>query len=284
MRQGNFKGVIVILILSTSTGSTTLTTGSLSVNFVEGEGSLGLFMKVNILGVNIDDVSENKAIDIVKSWLKDKTKRYIVTPNPEFLMLAQKDSEFKRVLNQADLAIPDGVGLKMSGKIKNTTPGVDLMEKLISKSEDWGATIGFLGGKKGVAEKLAECLLAKYPSLKITFASDGGIINKDGNMVGQVDSSKYPATDLLFVAFGQGKQEKWIARNLPKIPVKVAMGVGGSFDYLSGNITRAPKVLRKLGLEWLFRLITQPWRASRQLVLIQFVLLLWWKRIISMVH
>lgn len=206
-------------------------------------------MKKYILGVKIDDVNMDEALGIVHGWLQESKKKYIVTPNPEFIMTAQKDLEFKKILNDADLSIPDGAGLKLSGKIKNTVPGVDLMEKLVDKSRDWAVTIGLLGGRDGVANETFECLQKKYPSIKIDNASP----------------------DLLFVALGAPKQEKWIAENLPKLPIKVAMGVGGSFDYISGKVPRAPKWLRSLGLEWLFRLVIQPWRIKRQLRLLKYL-------------
>lgn len=240
-------------------------------------------MKVDVLGVKIDDVSENGALDLVKSWLKGNGKHYIVTPNPEFVVKAQNDPEFKKVLNEADLAVPDGVGLNWFGGVKNRVPGVDLMEDLVKLGADLGFTVGFLGGSEGIAEKTAIILKAKYPKLKVALAISGLTVNVKGEIVDKADLS-FSKSDLLFIAFGHGKQEKWIAENLPKIPVKVAMGVGGSFNYLSGEVPRAPKILRNLGLEWLFRLITQPWRFKRQLVLIQFVILVLQKRLKSMLH
>ena len=209
-------------------------------------------MKKYILGVKIDDVNMNEALEIVHGWLQESKKRYVVTPNPEFIMTAQKDLDFKKILNDADLSIPDGAGLKLSGKVENTVPGVDFMEKLVERSSDWGVTIGLLGAAPGVADKTAERLKKKYSGIKINFAK----------------------ADILFVAFGHPKQEKWIVQNLPKLSVKVAMGVGGSFDYISGKIPRAPKWLRKLGLEWLFRLIIQPWRIKRQIKLVKYLWLL----------
>lgn len=206
-------------------------------------------MKKVIFGVKIDDVNMDEAVSKVHVWLQGKAKKYIVTPNPEFIMTAQDDPEFKKILNKADLSIPDGVGLKLSGRIKNTIPGTDLMERLIALAAEKGFVVGLLGGMNGVAEQAAERLQKKYPRLKI-------------------DSS---SPDLLFVAFGHPKQEKWIAKNLSRFPVKVAMGVGGAFDYISGQVPRAPIRLRRIGLEWLFRLLLQPWRIKRQLKLLTFV-------------
>ncbi len=240
--------------------------------------------KVDILGVKINPVTMDQALEIVHGWLKEKGKHYIVTPNPEFVMLAQKDSEFRKIINEADLAIPDGAGLKLSGKIKQTVTGTDLMEEICKKAGDWGITVGFLGGKDGVAEKAKDCLQKRYPGLKIIFAGAGPEVDDLGNVLSikyygkdkvkkPLIHNTYPIipVNVLFVAFGQGKQEKWIAKNLDKLPVKVAIGIGGAFDYFAGEVKRAPKFMRNLGLEWLFRLIMQPWRVKRQLALIKYV-------------
>lgn len=228
-------------------------------------------MKKKVLGIKIDDISLEEATKIVEGWLKKSGKHYIVTPNPEIIMMAQKDHELKKIINSADLAIPDGIGLKLSGGIVCLTPGVDLMERLILMAEEKGFTVGLLGGGQGVAEKTAKRLKEKYPKLKISFAESGGEVDKEGKSLKSLKSLK---TDLLFVAFGPPKQEKWIAKNLTSLPVKVAMAVGGAFDYLSGKVPRAPRWMRHLGLEWLFRLIIQPWRIKRQLMLLKYIWLL----------
>lgn len=231
-------------------------------------------MKQNILGVKVDDVSLDEALKMVDGWLVNKDKHYIVTPNPEIVVTAQKDPELKRIINNADLGIPDGIGLKLAGDIVCNTPGIDLMEKIIELAQDKGFTTGFLGGRDNVAKKVVECLKKKYPKLKVVFAESGGEVDNQGKLL------KYPKLlrslncDILFVAFGPPKQEKWIAKNLDKIPVKVAMGVGGSFDIISGMVPRPPIFIRKLGFEWLFRLILQPWRIKRQLKLLKFAWLL----------
>lgn len=227
-------------------------------------------MKKEVLGVKIDDINMEESLEIVENWLSKENKHYIVTPNPEFIVAAQKDKLFQSILNNADLSIADGVGLKLSGKVKNIIPGIDLMEQLVKMAADCGFTTGFLGGREEIAKKVGECLKKKYPKLKVSFAESGGEVSQDG----QSQNIKIPATDLLFVAFGPVKQEKWIANNLEKIPVKIAMGVGGSFDYLSGQIPRAPAWVRNLGFEWLFRLIVEPIRIKRQLALIKYLLMI----------
>src|SRR3989344_5562195 len=214
-------------------------------------------MKREILGVKIDDLNMEEALGMVEGWLGKSEKHYIVTPNPEMLVEAQKNPEFKEILNKADLAIPDGAGLKLAG-INNRVAGVDFMEQLVNLAAEKGWTVGFLGGQEGVAELAVSKLKQASPSLKVSF------ITHDTNYI-------IPATDILLVALGHVKQEKWIAENLPQIPVKVAMGEGGSFDYISGKVPRAPKWLRSIGLEWLFRLIIQPWRIKRQIALIRYL-------------
>lgn len=232
-------------------------------------------MKKNILGVKIDDISINKISEIVFEWLKGKGKHYIVTPNPEILVMAQKDAEFKKILNNANLSIPDGAGLKLSGDIDCTSPGIDVLEALVKMASENGFTTGFLGGRNEVAKKTAERLKKKYKNLKISFASGDIEVDKDGKSLKLLNKKlKLPDTDLLFVAFGPPKQEKWIAKNFSKLSVKVVMGVGGSFDVFGGKIPRAPKWLRNLGFEWLFRLTIQPWRLFRQLTLLKYLYLL----------
>lgn len=230
--------------------------------------------QVNVLGVKVDDLSMDQATDLVVGWLKTGGKHYIVTPNPEFVMAAQGDPEFKKVLNGADLSIPDGVGLKIGSDLESNIPGVDFVERLCKEASDLGFTTGFLGGRSGVAKRAAECLQKKYPGLKVAFAEDGPEVDTDGEQVSSDPlDTKYliPNTDLLFVAFGQVKQEKWIAKNLDSIPVKVAMGVGGSFDEISGRVLKVPSWVQKIGLKWLARLILQPWRIKRQMVLVKYL-------------
>lgn len=251
-------------------------------------------IKINILGVKIDQINMAEVVEKVDQWLRGNGKHYIVTPNIEFVILAQTDSEFRRIINNADLAIPDSARFgwaKAELSEENifvkilkwplflfpqlfqfdVVTGTDLMEELIKKASDQGFTIGFLGGRDLVAEKLKERLLKKYPKLLVIFADPGGLVNSRGKIISGSVNLKLPAIDLLFVAFGQGKQEKWISKNLALQPVKVMMGVGGAFDYLSGEVPRAPKIMRQFGFEWLYRIILQPWRAKRFIALFQFI-------------
>lgn len=293
-----------------------------------------MISKKKILDVEITDATKREVLEyIVKNLESFKKKFFIVTPNPEFLVLANKDYRFKTILNNAELALADGVGLLWAGKImgkslKARYAGVDLVKNLCEMVAEKPITVGFLGGRQNVAELTAECLVKKYPKLKVAFVGEEWI--NEGRMarqplvsddvrqfsrgpvvgfphasarsqqshvraVGNPSSHATPSQskfinpksyllnhesiDILFVAFGAPKQEFWIEENLSKIPVKVAIGVGGAFDYLSGKVPRAPKFLRSIGLEWLFRLVVQPWRIKRQLSLLKFVYLVMKERI-----
>lgn len=152
------------------------------------------------------------------------------------------------------------------------------MEELIKLSAELGLTIGFLGGREGVAKKVKECLEQQYQTISVEFAESGGKFDKEGNSLSGKKLT-IPPLDILFVGLGHGKQERWIAKNVTKVPVKVFMAVGGTLDYLSGSIPRAPRIIRSLGLEWLFRLGLEPWRIKRQLALFEFIWLLTKQRI-----
>ena len=214
---------------------------------------------IDILGVKISKVTYESAIKMVEGFLVDGKKHYIVTPNPEFINLAQTDQEFCQILNQADLAIPDGVGLCVGTRVT----GTDLMIKLCELAAEKGYSVFLLGGRNGVAKEAAKRLKERFANLNIvgTYEGDPEEVLAPRPNVPLADPSV--AIDFLFVAYGAPKQEKWIAKNLPKIPVRVAMGVGGAFDFIAGKKRRAPLALRRLGLEWLWRLIQEPRRLPR---------------------
>jgi len=211
-----------------------------------------------LLGVKVDNVDMNGALEKIGDFICDGRQHYIVTPNPEIIVLAQKDKEYKKILNEADLSIPDGVGIKIASRflgepIRERITGTDLMEKLLTnnKQQTTNNIKGFLlGGKRGAGEKIAK----KFPNA----------VGFTENIEEAINSINKCQPNILFVALGAPKQEKWIYYNIAKIPsVKVAVGVGGAFDFLSGKILRAPKFLRKIGLEWLWRFMLQPWRIKR---------------------
>lgn len=233
--------------------------------------------ETKILGVKVTTSSEESILKYIEFQIKEgKGKTFITTPNPEIIMYARRHADFMKILNSADIALPDGVGVPVAsrlthkGSIKRIA-GVDFMERLCKMAANSAiynsksvVSIGLFGGVPGIAELTRECLQKKYSGLVVPYASD----TWDAH---QLRGKKL---DILFVAMGFPKQEKWIYENLEKIPAKVVMGVGGSFDFISGKTSRAPKVVRKVGFEWLYRLVNQPWRIKRQLALVSFALLI----------
>lgn len=237
--------------------------------------------KISFLGVKVDKQSRKEALEKVVQMAIDGKKHYIVTPNPEFVILAQEDKEFAKILNRADLAVPDGIGLVWASKLlygkdglKERITGVDLMADMCQLAAQRNWSVFLLGAKEGVAKKCAQKLELKY-GLRVLGTYSGWADQSEDRKVRQIINQKIGnrPCHFIFVAYGAGKQEKWIERNLAKIPARVAMGVGGSFDFLSGEVRRAPKLIRKLGLEWFWRLVSQPWRWRRQLALPKFVFL-----------
>lgn len=249
---------------------------------------------IKILGVRVNNASKEDILEFIFKRLQIRnSKFYIVTPNPEMLVYASSSSSFRDILNNAAVSLADGVGLVLAGsvlkkgKIMRLT-GTDMTEALCREVSERGLTVGFLGGKAGVAKRTAECLQKKYPKLIVNFVGEewetAGPASSHPHPTASLRKAKFgrsmvaprsasPAShiDILFVAFGFPKQEEWIANNLSKIDVSCAMGVGGAFDYISGKVPRAPKVLRSAGLEWAFRLAVQPWRIKRQFALPVFV-------------
>jgi N-acetylglucosaminyldiphosphoundecaprenol N-acetyl-beta-D-mannosaminyltransferase len=226
-------------------------------------------MKQDILGVKVSRINIQEALDVVRQCVVSSGQNYIVTPNPEFIVRAQKDEIFRNILNNAVIAIPDGFGLMLASKflkrpLGQRITGVDFIWQVAGMAEQKKYSIYLYGAKKGIAKKTAEKLKNEFPNIKIVGAESGYGENGELSDAQVAEDIKQKSPDILLVALGAPKQEKWIAEHLPNLPgVKVAMGVGGAFDYISGSVKRAPVFIRKIGLEWLYRLIIQPWRIKR---------------------
>jgi len=234
--------------------------------------------KVDILGVKIDRVSFGEAVQRVEEMIEEGGKHLVVTPYSESIVAAQTDFEFKTILNGADLSVPDGISLVWASKflgqpLKEQVTGIDLMVALCESAAKKGFKIFFLGGWDKVAEKAVDCLKSRFQGLKADYFEGSPEVKRETKKQLEESIAKINkfAPDILFVAYGPVTQEKWLAKNLKKLDVKVTMGVGGAFDYLSGRLPRAPKILRSFGFEWLFRLIRQPRRSRRQTALVKFV-------------
>jgi N-acetylglucosaminyldiphosphoundecaprenol N-acetyl-beta-D-mannosaminyltransferase len=234
---------------------------------------------LSILGVRVDAIASDQALDRIERFIVSGSPHQIVTVNPEFVMAAQSDVEFRRIINCAALALPDGVGISWASRrlgqpLPDRIPGVDLVEQLAALSANRGYRIFFLGAMPGVADKAAQVLRQRYSGLVIAGTHSGSPRPEDDEgIVAQVCAAR---PQVLLVAYGAPAQDHWIARNLNRVGVPVCIGVGGAFDYLAGVHPRAPIWLRQLGLEWLHRLITQPWRWRRMLALPRFVWQVLW--------
>lgn len=218
---------------------------------------------VSVEGIGLEAVFERVRQQVFPVW--------IVTANPEILLAARRDPAYKQALNQADIRLVDGIGLKWMGNVFGQSwqrvTGVELAEALLKEAQENDWRVALIGGERRIAELAAAHWRSVYPSLTL-IAEQGGTVQADGtdDEVGEEARHRLTlfAPNLVFVAFGHPKQERWIARYLSEMPsAKVMVGVGGTFDYWAGHIRRAPKVMRMLGLEWLWRLGCEPRRFGR---------------------
>lgn len=234
--------------------------------------------KLSIMGVRIDNKSMNEVMDTVKTKLADNKQYVVYTPNTEIIMMCQNDEEFMELLNKSDINIPDGVGLIYASKIKKhplkeKVAGYDLSINLLKLANDRSLKLFVIGGKPGVAEEAMKNVHKEYPNIKIVGEQHGYF---KGTHLGQkgheeelkvLEAINEKEPDILFVGFGAKKQEQWIEYNRDKINAKIIIGNGGTLDVLAGNVKRAPTIFIKLGLEWFYRLIKEPKRIKRQMLL-----------------
>jgi N-acetylglucosaminyldiphosphoundecaprenol N-acetyl-beta-D-mannosaminyltransferase len=232
---------------------------------------------VSILGVRVDDVDFQESLDVMESAIRERHTCPVVTPNPEFVMAARRDPEFARVLNSSGLAIPDGIGLMaaawlLGSHLRKHVRGTDLVHELAARSVARGYRWFLLGAADGIAEEAADALRRRYPGIQIvgTFAGDS---RPAGDAASRAAIQAAGGVDVVLVAYGAGAQERWMDRNLAALAIPVGIGVGGVLNFLAGRAKRAPAWVRRMELEWLHRLITQPWRWRRQLALPQFAAL-----------
>ncbi len=230
---------------------------------------------INILGVRIDDVTYADALAHVEQFLHEPGLHQIATVNPEFVVMAQKDAEFRRVLNACALNVPDGVGLLWAARhlkspLRARVAGQELVDRICALAAERGARVFLLGAREGVAARAAEELKRRYSRLEIgdCYAGSPAREEEDG-IVERVNASR---ARILFVAYGPPRQELWIARNAARLKnIAVALGVGGTFDTLAGIVPRAPQWIRDAGFEWTYRLLREPWRIKRQLAIPYFM-------------
>lgn len=230
---------------------------------------------IEILGCRVDDVTMDEAVSYCDALIRGGGPARVVTPNAEIVMAAQSMDDLRGLINRSALSIPDGAGLLLAGRIlgsplREQVTGTDLSYALAGLARDRGYRLFLLGAAEGVAAAAARRLEALYPGLAVagTFAGHAG---PEGDAETRAAVAAAAPVHILLVAYGAPGQERWIARNQIVLGVPLAMGVGGVLDFMAGRVRRAPPWLRRIGLDWAFRLAMQPSRWRRQLALPRFV-------------
>lgn len=231
---------------------------------------------VKILGVPVHPLTMNESVAVLEEKLQKKEQAFVVTANAEIIMMCQQDKEYNNIVSeQADLVLPDGAGAVWAGRyLGNEVPervaGFDLYNQLLKLSADKGYKVYFFGGAPGVAEAAKNKAEELYPGVQIVGCRNGYFTEAEEEAI--IKEINDAAPDMLFVALGAPKQEKWLVKYRNQLKPRVLMGIGGSFDVLAGKMERAPKWMQEASLEWAFRLYKQPSRFMRMLALPKFVL------------
>jgi N-acetylglucosaminyldiphosphoundecaprenol N-acetyl-beta-D-mannosaminyltransferase len=228
---------------------------------------------VTILGVDVDRVDFAQTLDQIARWVAERRAapesvpcRQICTVNPEFVMEARRNPAFAAVLRQADLRVPDGVGILWAARrqgrpLRERVTGSDGIYRISARAAELGWRVFLLGAAPGVAEQAAAVLGMRYPGLQVAGTYAGSPSPADWPAIARQLTAAQP--DVLLVAYGHPKQDLWIAARRAKLPAAVAIGVGGAFDFVAGVARRAPAWMQRIGLEWLYRLAREPWRWRR---------------------
>ncbi|MCE7983832.1 MAG: glycosyltransferase [Caldilinea sp. CFX5] len=254
---------------------------------------------IEILGVRVDCVDFAETLDQIAQWIEEgdailpdqpthRSKiqnlqskiRQICTVNPEFIMMAQRDAHFAAVLRQADLCVPDGVGVLWAARrqgvvLQERVTGSDGIYRICERAAQCGWRVFLLGAAEGVAAQAAQRLVALYPQLQVVGVYSGSPAPADWPTIAERLTAAHP--HILFVAFGHPRQDLWIAQHRHELPALVALGVGGAFDFVAGVMLRAPHWMQRWGVEWLYRLLQEPWRWRRMAVLPLFALRILWR-------
>lgn len=231
--------------------------------------------RVNILGVDVDAVTMAEAVNVVRRAMDARAGVMVATANAEMLMRATHDEELRRILNASALVVPDGAGTVWAARhlghaMPERVAGYDLAQELLRCAPAEGRRVYFFGSAPGVAEKAKAKAEQLYPGIEIVGVRNGFFSPADNAAI--IAEIRAARPDLLLVALGVPKQEKWIAAHLAELDVPVAIGVGGTLDVMAGVMKRAPHWMQRAKLEWLFRGLMQPKRAGRLLALPKFVL------------
>ena len=225
-------------------------------------------MRIDVLGVGFDNLTMAEAVEQGVKLLHSEGMHYVVTPNPEIVEICRENPEANRVINQADLVLPDGIGVikgaaMLGTPLKERTPGIEFAAHLMGRMAEEGLSLYLLGAKPGVAELAAQKLTERYPGLKIAGTHDG-YFKEDAPVVEAIAAS---GADCVFVCLGAPKQEFWIEKNGAETGAHLLCGLGGSLDVFAGTVERAPKFFCDHGLEWFYRLCKEPKRIGRMMKL-----------------
>lgn len=225
-------------------------------------------LAVDILGIPVDALGWDEAVDLATDWLLDRqgSPAHIVTANPEMIVRAHGDPRLREVLRSADLVVPDGTGVVWAARtlgrpVPGRIAGIDLTSALLARAADHGRSVFLLGAEPGIAELAGSRLVGRDPDLCIAGTHHGYFAPAESpEVVARINES---GADLLLVAMGVPRQELWIAEWRDELKVRVAIGVGGAFDVFAGKVQRAPVWLQRVGLEWAYRVAKEPWRVRR---------------------
>lgn len=237
-------------------------------------------MKINVMGVNFDNVTMEEAMDNARQILEGSETVYVVTPNSEIVYEAMHDENLMDLLNAASMVLPDGAGVVLGSKIlgtplKQKVAGVEFADHLMDVLIEKHKKLYLLGSKPGVAEMAAEKMIQKHPGLMICGMADG-YFKDEAAVVQKVNAS---GADVLFVCLGAPKQEIFMQNHKDELNVKMMIGLGGSLDSFAGTVKRAPRWMIQLNLEWLYRLLKEPKRLGRMMRLPKFILAVTAKKI-----
>jgi N-acetylglucosaminyldiphosphoundecaprenol N-acetyl-beta-D-mannosaminyltransferase len=229
---------------------------------------------VDIMGVPFLHTDQKQFIDMLDQHIKKKEKTFVVTANPEIVMKAQEDNEFMSIVKKATYVTADGIGVVKAAQLLNNplpgrVTGYDSMVELLKLSNEKNYKIFLLGAKAETLETAIHNIQRDYPAINIVGSQDG-FFDWEQNTINERIEELQP--DLVFVALGVPRQEKWISANIDDFDKGVFIGVGGSFDVFAGTVQRAPEIWQKLNLEWFYRLLKQPSRWKRMLALPRFAI------------
>jgi N-acetylglucosaminyldiphosphoundecaprenol N-acetyl-beta-D-mannosaminyltransferase len=231
--------------------------------------------RIAVLDVMIDVVTMEEAVRTVEELIDQKKTNLVVTPNAEIIMMAQQDRQLAEIINNADLVVPDGAGVVWAARyngdpMPERVAGYDLVQNLLVKAWTQKYRIYMLGGAPGIVEKAKSVAEERHPGLQIVGTRHGFFSENDEEEI--INNIKSSRPDILLVALGVPRQEKWLAKHMETLQVPVSIGVGGTFDVMAGAVTRAPLWMQNAKLEWFYRLLSEPKRGIRMLALPRFVI------------